>query len=336
MVNGEICVGIFSMQDLKKGQELTFDYNYVRVFGAAAKKCYCGSSHCRGYIGGDPLNGDVIIQSDSDEEYPELVILDDDESGEGILGATSRTFTDDADEQMPQSFEKVNGYKDLAPDNTQTQSSVSVKLPEREIPPPLLQPTEVLKELSSGISITAVQQEVPAEKKTKSTSPTSSSLSRMSPGGTNSDKTTKHGSGEDKKILPRPRPRMKTSRSSESSKRDKGGIYPGVNKAQVIPVNKLQQQPIKSKGSEKVSPSIETFEGKLNELLDAVGGISKRRDSAKGYLKLLLLTAASRGTDEEGIYSNRDLSMILDALLKTKSKSVLVDIINKNGMTVFF
>jgi hypothetical protein len=73
-------------------------------------------------------------------------------------------------------------------------------------------------------------------------------------------------------------------------------------------------------------------EGKLNELLDAVGGISKRRDSAKGYLKLLLLTAASRGTDEEGIYSNRDLSMILDALLKTKSKSVLVDIINKNGL----
>jgi hypothetical protein len=49
-------------------------------------------------------------------------------------------------------------------------------------------------------------------------------------------------------------------------------------------------------------------------------------------LKLLLLTAASRGTDEEGIYSNRDLSMILDALLKTKSKSVLVDIINKNGL----
>lgn len=29
--------------------------------------------------------------------------------------------------------------------------------------------------------------------------------------------------------------------------------------------------------------------------------------------------------------SNRDLSMILDALLKTKSRTVLVDIINKNG-----
>lgn len=54
---------------------MTFDYNYVRVFGAAAKKCYCGSFHCRGYIGGDPLNSEVIIQSDSDEEFPEPVML---------------------------------------------------------------------------------------------------------------------------------------------------------------------------------------------------------------------------------------------------------------------
>lgn len=30
-------------------------------------------------------------------------------------------------------------------------------------------------------------------------------------------------------------------------------------------------------------------------------------------------------------YSNRDLSMILGALLKTKSRAVLNDIINKNG-----
>lgn len=30
-------------------------------------------------------------------------------------------------------------------------------------------------------------------------------------------------------------------------------------------------------------------------------------------------------------FSNRDLSIILDALLKTKSRTVLIDIINKNG-----
>ncbi|KAL0878201.1 hypothetical protein Bca101_027907 [Brassica carinata] len=334
MVNGEICVGIFSMQNLKKGQELTFDYNYERVSGAAAKKCYCGSSHCRGYLGGDPLNGDVIVQSDSDEECPELVILDDDESGEGILDATSRIFIDGADIQLPQNSTKVNDSKDLASDNSHSQSSLSLKHPEREILPSL-QPTEVSKELSTDIPVIAVQQEVLVEKKSKSTSPTSSSLSRLSSDGATADKIVKHGSGEDKKILSRPRPRMKTSRSSGSSKRDKGGVLPGINKAQIIPVKKLQQQPIKSKGSEEVSPSgrIETFEGKLNELLDAVGGISKRRDSAKGYLKLLLLTAASRGNaNNEGIQSNRDLSMILDALLKTKSRTVLVDVINKNGL----
>lgn len=54
---------------------MTFDYNYVRVFGAAVKKCVCGSPHCRGYIGGDPLNAEVIVQDDSDDEYPEPVML---------------------------------------------------------------------------------------------------------------------------------------------------------------------------------------------------------------------------------------------------------------------
>ncbi|KAK4387335.1 Histone-lysine N-methyltransferase ASHH2 [Sesamum angolense] len=39
MVNGEVCVGLFALRDIKKGEEVTFDYNYVRVFGAAAKKC---------------------------------------------------------------------------------------------------------------------------------------------------------------------------------------------------------------------------------------------------------------------------------------------------------
>ena len=229
-----------------QGQELTFDYNYVRVFGAAAKKCYCGSSHCRGYIGGDPLNGDVVVQSDSDEEYPELVILDDDESGEGIVDATSKIFMDGADMQMPQNSTKVDDSKDLA---SQSPSSVSVKLPESEVLPSF-QPTEASKELSTDMPVIDVQQEV-LEKKTKGASPASKSISRLSSDGANADKTVKHGSGEDIKILSRPRPRTKTSRSSGSSKQ----ALPGVNKAQTTPVKKLQQQPVKSKGSEEVSPS---------------------------------------------------------------------------------
>lgn len=60
---------------LLQGEEVTFDYNYVRVFGAAAKKCVCGSSGCRGYIGGDPSNTETIVQGDSDDEYPEPVMM---------------------------------------------------------------------------------------------------------------------------------------------------------------------------------------------------------------------------------------------------------------------
>lgn len=68
-----ICFGSYY-----QGEEVTFDYNYVRVFGAAVKKCVCGSPNCRGYIGGDPLNAEVIVQEDSDDEYPEPVVLRED------------------------------------------------------------------------------------------------------------------------------------------------------------------------------------------------------------------------------------------------------------------
>lgn len=57
---------------------MTFDYNYVRVFGAAAKECVCGSSQCRGYLGGDPQNTEAIVKDDSDEEYPEPVMFNED------------------------------------------------------------------------------------------------------------------------------------------------------------------------------------------------------------------------------------------------------------------
>lgn len=57
----------------------------MRVFGAAAKKCYCSSDHCRGYIGGDPLNSEVIVQDDSDDEFPEPMMLPEDGETEDSL-----------------------------------------------------------------------------------------------------------------------------------------------------------------------------------------------------------------------------------------------------------
>ncbi|MCO5590540.1 hypothetical protein L7F22_044511 [Adiantum nelumboides] len=83
MVNGEVCIGLFAVRDLKKGEEITFDYNFVRLCGAAAKKCLCGSRGCRGFIGGDPATPQSVMQSDSDEDDPEPIMIEessDDES----------------------------------------------------------------------------------------------------------------------------------------------------------------------------------------------------------------------------------------------------------------
>lgn len=78
-----------------QGEEVTFDYNYVRVFGAAAKKCVCGSAECRGYIGGDPSNSEIIVQGDSDEEYLEPVMIN--ESGEKELNVLDAAFDTGSD-----------------------------------------------------------------------------------------------------------------------------------------------------------------------------------------------------------------------------------------------
>ncbi|GAB2212599.1 hypothetical protein Drorol1_Dr00020575 [Drosera rotundifolia] len=78
---------------------------------------------------------------------------------------------------------------------------------------------------------------------------------------------------------------------------------------------------------------LQTVEDKLNDVLDVNGGICKRKDASRGYRKLLRLTVASGDNGNVStIQSNRDLSIILDALLKTKSRGVLVDIINKKGL----
>ena len=66
-----------------QGEEVTFDYNYVRVFGAAAKRCLCGSKKCRGYIGSDSSNNEMLIHSDSDEEHPEPMMIS--QNGERIV-----------------------------------------------------------------------------------------------------------------------------------------------------------------------------------------------------------------------------------------------------------
>ena len=65
-VNGELRVGFFTKRDVRVGEELSFDYKYER-YGNVAQKCYCGSSNCRGWLGGEPKEGEGEEQEEMDE-----------------------------------------------------------------------------------------------------------------------------------------------------------------------------------------------------------------------------------------------------------------------------
>ncbi|KAH1065212.1 hypothetical protein J1N35_030199 [Gossypium stocksii] len=352
MVNGEICIGLFALRDIKKGEEITFDYNYVRVFGAAAKKCHCGSSHCRGYIGGDSLSEGVIVYDDSDEESPEPMMLEDGETWNGYANVISRYSPFVGAELQPVERVITNGVRKLekmpeAEGLVYHSASASSKLDisaeiedlqgNFQLP---IQPEEV-SPLTAPYE--AVQQDDTIEQKAmKKTSrlihilDTSLNMSdnKLPSVIIDANKESKFNTAEDKQVPPKSHPLMKTSCLSSSHKKGKLSSN-SLNGTKVRMISDKSQVPsFKLKKFSETSSScrFEAVEEKLNELLDSEGGITKRKDASKGYLKLLLLTATSGDScNGEAIQSTRELSMILDALLKTKSRLVLTDIIDKNG-----
>ncbi|KAF5467903.1 hypothetical protein F2P56_012110 [Juglans regia] len=355
MVNGEICIGLFALRDIKKDEEVTFDYNYVRVFGAAAKKCYCGAPQCRGYIGGDLLNSEVIVQGDSDEEFPEPVMLLEDgkkvdsfdcaeiQTAKSILKARRgmHKATNDVG-KLDSTIEKDAMNQSAA---SQLPSSLDLEVSKERLPS-FVQPVEISQQTEDVISkpMPAVQKENFREEETVNKassyadgleiSPTLT-LSRSLFDSTDANMKSKSDTVEDKRVSSKLRSQMRVSRSSSSVKKGKVSSNSLNTNRVLMTATKSQLLSIKPKKllASSSNGRCEAVEEKLNELLDNDGGISKRKDATKGYLKLLLLTAASGDSGNgEAIQSNRDLSMILDALLKTKSRAVLIDIINKNGL----
>lgn len=384
MVNGEVCIGIFALRDIKKGEEVTFDYNYVRVFGAAAKKCVCGSSQCRGYIGGDPLNSDVIVQGDSDEEYPEPVMVCEDDGTNHNLTFMKNALEEKEVMTSKESFKQVDeiseklcngGLVEISSDN-QTQemfsrdeveidNSISATgqsdITKESRVPMAKSPSISLKikisrdeESSVGQHASCIQssdgligdvlvdpEDCSATEKSKQSSLSHDAEPEKSlPDIPDIKKKLKPSGGENEVVLTKSRPRTKISGKllsdkKKKSKTDAGSVKKGIesdNSLHVLPLKPKRLLEDPSNGNFEAD-RFEAVQQKLNELLDSDGGISKRKDASRGYLKLLLLTAASGdGGNGEAIQSNRDLSMILDALLKTKSRTVLVDVINKNGL----
>ncbi|KAJ4843956.1 hypothetical protein Tsubulata_021347 [Turnera subulata] len=348
VVNGEICIGLFALRDIKKGEEVTFDYNYVRVVGAAAKRCYCGSLHCRGYIGGDPTNTEVIDQVDSDEEFPEPVMLEDWEAGDNLRNAMAKnkdkmdscrsivgksedfTNTEDSGNQHVSVISQLHDSLELNDMKGYSSSSLPVDL------------TTQSKDVTSK-SVSALRQEGSVEDTVENAIPaverleisSSTVLDKSSSENIVANRKSKTATVEDKQVFVKSRFFIKTSHQSGSVKKGKFPIYSSNANKVPIMANKTHVLSIKPRKLMEGTSNghFEAVQEKLNELLDAEGGISKRKDAPKGYLKLLLLTAASGASGNgESIQSNRELSMILDALLKTKSRAVLMDVINKNGL----
>ena len=89
MVNGELCIGIYALEDIAPDEELTFDYNFER-YGDNPIKCYCGTKKCGGWIGGGQKDGDdtdvpsalAAAEDDDPEDYyePAPVMLEADEA----------------------------------------------------------------------------------------------------------------------------------------------------------------------------------------------------------------------------------------------------------------
>ncbi|XP_022768083.1 histone-lysine N-methyltransferase ASHH2-like isoform X2 [Durio zibethinus] len=335
MVNGEICIGLFALRDIKKGEEVTFDYNYVRVFGAAAKKCHCGSPHCRGYIGGDPLSAEVIVHDDSDEESPEPKMLEDGESWNGSDNMISRFSSfDGAEIQSVESvitdgviklenMPEADSLNHSASATSQLKSSVETE----DLKGNFQLAIQLEEVLPMAAPCEAAQPGCTTEQ--KAVNKTSCSIQKLDTSlkmldiklpsdVVDANKKSKFDTAEDKQVPSKSYPLMKGKISSNSLNGNKVRITSDKSQVPSVKPRKFSEN---------------SMEEKLNELLDSEGGITRRKDASKRYLKLLLLTATSGDSGNgEAIQSNRDLSMILDALLKTKSRVVLTDVINKNGL----
>lgn len=230
-----------------QGEELTFDYNYVRVFGAAAKKCHCGSPQCRGYIGGDPLNTEIIYQGDSDDEYPEPLMLEDGGTGDGFK-TMSRTssFYGDRTQISETIAEDTNKMDDSARafgqleisgnvDETKNQSIPAISQLHHSLERddskgkcPSLQSleTSLMVENESSTLISSVQQKETMNKTSSlipqmETPPLAPISGKFFTDGSDANRKSKSDIVEDNQSLPKSHPRIKTSRKSGSVKKGK-------------------------------------------------------------------------------------------------------------------
>lgn len=109
-------VGFFSKKSISKGEEITFDYKYER-YGQQAQECFCGSSNCRGWLGGEPGNDDDDDDDDEDEEEEDYWSSSEDEEEEEEVENNEKAVekVSSKKEEMESVVEKVVEEESLEP-----------------------------------------------------------------------------------------------------------------------------------------------------------------------------------------------------------------------------
>ncbi|KAJ1917891.1 hypothetical protein H4219_002935 [Mycoemilia scoparia] len=79
MVGGQVRMGIFAKNSIKRGDELTFDYKFERLPGTEPQKCLCGAPSCKGVIG---VTKESAHPSDSEDDDGDAELEDEMEDGD--------------------------------------------------------------------------------------------------------------------------------------------------------------------------------------------------------------------------------------------------------------
>ncbi|OAY80254.1 Histone-lysine N-methyltransferase ASHH3 [Ananas comosus] len=86
-IDGETRIGIFATRDIRKEEELTYDYQFVQ-FGAD-QDCYCGALGCRQKLGNK--HSKLKLSSDTDVQ---LTLFEDEENGRSNIGTLAVLYLD--------------------------------------------------------------------------------------------------------------------------------------------------------------------------------------------------------------------------------------------------
>jgi hypothetical protein len=273
-VRGELCVGLFTLRDVKAGEELTFDYNYDKS-RKDAKPCLCGEPQCRGWIGGDL----------------------DSPAAKKVHARMQRARERDAGDSGGEEEEEAE---------------------------PIMLPEE-----AGGEEVEVEEGDSPAD------------MAAVLEGNKRFQKKQKQLLENMLKYRAKGQPDLDDAERKLARKRKKGADAQGAEQ---------RSKKVKADGSRPGqgggrggagrraagrggSGARSEVEKELAALLDEEGGIERGKGAAQELITLLAQAEVAGGEGPGGrkLCSTRDLMLLLEALLKTESKSVLKDFVATNG-----